>query len=1051
MNKIFIFFLLILILQTVSLSSAVLVVKQAGGGTHVDLQQAVNSAGSGDEIYIADNNSYTNITLYHKKNIIITVSNGYVPVISGGGNAAGIVIDGSTNMTIAGLSIDSKQDGIFMKNSSVSNFIFHNTIRNSSRYGIYFSGSVGTSMKNNVIKSNIITNTGTYGLYLSGNDTISNQIIRNVIQTYGISSGISIDGPDYIAITSNIIFSNYNGILIQGNSDFIKIFYNTITNNSLNNIYINSALANDNVIKYNYIKKPGSGGAGIYLSQTDNNDIISNTIMNCKLGIFIYSQADNCTIRDNILKYNEKAIDNYSGTGNTINYNTILFTGTSNSYYGIRLRSGNNIEACFNYINFAERGIYVTTGDGYFITNNTIMNCSRGIHLSSSADSHVIKNNLLQTNVIGIYNYSGAGNKIFFNTILNSLAEGGTNEGYGIKFGKNGINNIIVSNYIDTAVRGIYFYDGDNDIVSNNIIYNCNRAIHLSSHADNHIIKNNLLQNNGRGIYIYRGDNNKVYNNTILNMTEYGITIYSNNINNRIYANSIDNGARGIYLYKTYHNTISNNIILNCSRGIHLSKNANTNIIKNNLVKQNERGILIWEGHNNIIYFNDIKDNNEGVYLNVATNNIVRNNVLTGNQIGLFISSDAISSYTNYANNIIYNSSSWAIYSTKPAVIGYSCVNGALFPGVELTNSIQGDPEFKSIVEGNSDYLRLQDNSPCIDAGYAWGNINFSFFTLDIGIYEYTNAGMVSSVLLTFPKIYNNIWAKNENELFKIILSLLDNPDALTNSILVKIITTKNSSSITDTVYSNNNFLNNYSGRIEEMQQGLKDGIDIIITNTNSYSEGTMINITVSFSNINGVFSQASFLFSIRYDLVPPFTDNSLGSGTYFGNQDVILTPYMNKSRKKVDKNAKTYYSLFQTGKSPGKFYSYFSPILLQPQKGKINICYYSVDSAGNTENMRTNTYIIYGKSTGKISLYPTIANINLIDSIKIVIPERGVYNITLYNIKGRMVWKDDVTISSAGDIFKWSYFELIEESGIYFFHCKGNRIDERKKVIIIK
>ncbi|MCD4664039.1 MAG: right-handed parallel beta-helix repeat-containing protein [Bacteroidales bacterium] len=219
-----------------------------------------------------------------------------------------------------------------------------------------------------------------------------------------------------------------------------------------------------------------------------------------------------------------------------------------------------------------------------------------------------------------------------------------------------GTNNCeISSNTINKCPLGIMLGSSSNNLMSDNIISECNFSHHGAGIANlyssnNNIISNNtLLENNGNldikgsscitisyntmissgeGCMYVTGSNNlNISNNDISNSGNFAIILSSSNenniINNRIITS---NGGPGLSLYNSSSNQIfGNNISLNKYSGIELCKSG-TNLISRNTISDNDEGIVITNSESNLILENNFIKNRRNARLSYATENRWRNN-----------------------------------------------------------------------------------------------------------------------------------------------------------------------------------------------------------------------------------------------------------------------------------------------------------------------------------------------------------------------------------------------------------------------------------------
>jgi len=196
------------------------------------IQEAINSAGAGDEILVYPGTYYENIVV-DKRLDLIGLKN---PVIDAGGDY------------FKGPGVTILADGVLMEGF---------TIRNSTNTaGDPLSGAgVFVRSNNNTIKGNILEN--------------------------NYRSGIKVLGGNNNSITNNSVDSNFEGILVS-DSHSNMITSNHINNNNDAGIFITGS-SELNLVKYNVIN---NNSRGVLLMDAGVNDITNNDIFENKMKNF---------------------------------------------------------------------------------------------------------------------------------------------------------------------------------------------------------------------------------------------------------------------------------------------------------------------------------------------------------------------------------------------------------------------------------------------------------------------------------------------------------------------------------------------------------------------------------------------------------------------------------------------------------------------------------------------------------------------------------------------------------------------------------------------
>ncbi|MEM0466121.1 MAG: NosD domain-containing protein [Candidatus Thermoplasmatota archaeon] len=250
-------------------------------------------------------------------------------------------------------------------------------------------------------------------------------------------------------------------------------------------------------------------------------------------------------------------------------------------------------------------------------------------------------------------------------------------------------NNVNISHFTiksSSTTRGssIINIQGNNSIITDNIISNGYHGIYLNK-SRGHLIYDNIIQNNARdGIYLNRSNANKnISYNTIKNNYN-GIYLYNYSSDNKIYNNIIqNNNLNGIYLDHSCDNNIirNNNCSKNTKHGIYINDYSNHSTIAGNTMYLNGNSGLVFENSSWSLTVNSNtirKNSNYGVMI-VGSYNILQNNTIThNNRDGVFLTADN--------NNTILNN-----------LIGYNTV-----AGIRLHNSTD------NLIQGNEIYRNTQ-------------------------------------------------------------------------------------------------------------------------------------------------------------------------------------------------------------------------------------------------------------------------------------------------------------------------------------------------------
>jgi PGF-pre-PGF domain-containing protein len=285
----------------------------------------------------AVNGTNTNgINLYHSKSNTIsnnnassadhgiffnTCENNVVQNNKVSSNLYGIAMRYSHKNKIINNNADGNKEGIYLTWEDSGNTISGNNA-NLCDVGIHLTNYCG---KNNLVDNNIAKSNTFYGIYVETN----NNVISNNHAT-GNSRGIYLLGSGCYnnTLSNNIVdFSTGNGIRLANTSNYNKLFSNSLISNS---------------------------GDGIYLVNSNNSYIDSNTARGNNIGIHVESSNKNI-LSSNVAPYNNMGIRLYSADNNTLSNNTVSY----NALDGIDLNSAVSNNITGNHIIWNEKGIFL--------------------------------------------------------------------------------------------------------------------------------------------------------------------------------------------------------------------------------------------------------------------------------------------------------------------------------------------------------------------------------------------------------------------------------------------------------------------------------------------------------------------------------------------------------------------------------------------------------------------------------------------------------------------------------------------------------------------
>ncbi len=297
----------------------------------------------------------------------------------------------SRNNVVSGNTVDfSSQHDIMLDNTSYNNLI-SNTV-SSSQYGIAVRSSHNNKLTGNTAYNNSI------GLYItlgsSGNTVSGNKANSNR------GSGISLYRVRDNIVENNEANLNINQGIILDNSSNNKVFNNSASKNA-RGIYV-SSLSSRNTLSGNTANSnTGNGGIGadgILLENSSDNDVTDNIAnLNGRNGVYVTS-SNNSDLINNTAQKNKMGITLSGSLNNTISKNTVT--------------------------DCTDSGLYLTVSSNATLYNNVAYGNGEGITLDSSENNEISGNNV-SLNGNGIYMCPRSyGNKAYDNYFNNIESNG---------------------------------------------------------------------------------------------------------------------------------------------------------------------------------------------------------------------------------------------------------------------------------------------------------------------------------------------------------------------------------------------------------------------------------------------------------------------------------------------------------------------------------------------------------------------------------------------------------------------------------------------------
>ena len=252
-----------------------------------------------------------------------------------------------------------------------------------------------------------------------------------------------------------------------------------------------------------------------------------------------------------------------------------------------------------------------------------------------------------------------------------------TNNDYGVYLYDSSNNNIAINTASNNDWSGIYLdSSSNNNITGNTASKSFDGSIYLNSSSNNTLTGNTASDNYGYGIYLDSSSNNILTGNAASGNGYDGIYLYSSSNNNILTGNTISNNfVNGIDLEKSSNNTITNNNASGNDFGSIWLWSSNNNTITSNTATSNaawstDYGISLSNSSSNILTGNNASNNEYGIYLRDSDNNTLNgNNAANNDYQGIYLSDSRSNTLTsnNASNNyhgiwLVFSSSSNTIY-----------------------------------------------------------------------------------------------------------------------------------------------------------------------------------------------------------------------------------------------------------------------------------------------------------------------------------------------------------------------------------------------------
>jgi len=246
----------------------------------------------------------------------------------------------------------------------------------------------------------------------------------------------------------------------------------------------------------------------------------------------------------------------------------------------------------------------------------------------------------------------------------------------------------------------------------------------------------------------------------------------------------------------------------------------------------------------------------------------------------------------------------------------------------------------------------------------------------------------------------------------------------------------------TNFVITNGVFISNYSGSITGNSV---NGYAVLINPDFDFQYDQTYTLEIRCRDIEhapwlGVTNFISFTTEPVPDTKPPVTTANPPGGTYSTALTVELS---------VSETACIYYTV--NGTKPTTNSSQFKNSGTIPIEYDTVLKFFAVDTAGNTEKIKTETYKILD-ITEDCAIRPNVIDLTKCEKGEILINKQGYAEIRVYNTMGDLVLEYPGKDYNIGDS---EFFPVSCDSdlgaGLYIIYIKGDNIDIQLKTILLK
>lgn len=366
------------------------------------------------------------------------------------------------------------------------------------------------------------------------------------------------------------------------------------------------------------------GTSSVFFLDAENGTI-ENSVVTGDVNEILLARCNNFKVVNNSVSgghplYGGAGIFVTQSNNTVVTGNTVVHTSTTGPAAGVSFDTTFNSTVVGNHLTRSKTGIELFYARDMIISDNTISASIKGIDIGENSDNNTIinntisvpsysavdiflkdsRNNILANNIMSLGGiYIDGSSKEHWNTHI--IASSNTVIGKPVRYMKNSTGGIldseagqlIVANCSrlrveNLDVSGVHaaFQIGfsENLSIARNHVHNNYWGIAIYTTNWSTITQNTVHDNNGYGMYFDNSTKNEIYNNTLHGNGKSGIDL-THSPANRVHNNTFSsNGKDALALWKSDNNVLVENVMMANARGIHLIASKGNSVHHNSIM-----------------------------------------------------------------------------------------------------------------------------------------------------------------------------------------------------------------------------------------------------------------------------------------------------------------------------------------------------------------------------------------------------------------------------------------------------------------------------------